>query len=89
MAARATKAGPKIGRDVTSELEFLTRALKAPTLRESVQRLAERAREESWPRACNARCQRGNPTVARDGSAQPGSLPARAWRTSTTTTPVA
>jgi DNA replication protein DnaC len=27
---------------------FLTRALKAPTLRESVQRLAERARAESW-----------------------------------------
>jgi hypothetical protein len=27
---------------------FLTRALKAPTLRESVTRLAERARSESW-----------------------------------------
>src|SRR5215510_7643092 len=36
------------GRDVTSELAFLTRALKAPTLRESVPRLAERARAESW-----------------------------------------
>jgi DNA replication protein DnaC len=36
------------GREVTSELEFLTRALKAPTLRESVTRLAERAREEAW-----------------------------------------
>ncbi len=47
MATR-TKTAPKTGRDVTSELEFLTRALKAPTLRESVQRLAERAREESW-----------------------------------------
>ncbi len=35
-------------RDVTSELAFLTRALKAPTLRESVGRLAERARAESW-----------------------------------------
>ncbi len=35
-------------RDVTSELAFLTRALKAPTLRESVGRLAERARTESW-----------------------------------------
>jgi len=35
-------------RDVTSELAFLTRALKAPTLRESVSRLAERARAESW-----------------------------------------
>ena len=36
------------GRDVTSELSFLTRALKAPTLREAVPRLAERARTESW-----------------------------------------
>jgi DNA replication protein DnaC len=29
-------------------LVFLTRALKAPTLRESAARLAERARAESW-----------------------------------------
>jgi hypothetical protein len=35
-------------RDIASELEFLTRALKAPTLRESVTRLAERARDETW-----------------------------------------
>ena len=35
-------------RDVTAELAFLTRALKAPTLRESAPRLAERARAESW-----------------------------------------
>jgi DNA replication protein DnaC len=35
-------------RDLTSELAFLTRALKAPTLRGSVARLAERARAESW-----------------------------------------
>jgi DNA replication protein DnaC len=35
-------------RDVTAQLAFLTRALKAPTLRESVTRLAERARAESW-----------------------------------------
>ena len=49
MAARTTaRTAPKTGRDVTSELEYLTRALKAPTLRESVARLAERAREESW-----------------------------------------
>jgi DNA replication protein DnaC len=31
-----------------AEVAFLTRALKAPTLRESVTRLAERARAESW-----------------------------------------
>lgn len=35
-------------RDVTSEVAYLTRALKAPTLRESVTRLAERARAENW-----------------------------------------
>jgi DNA replication protein DnaC len=35
-------------RDLTAEVAFLTRALKAPTLRESVPRLAERARAESW-----------------------------------------
>ena len=35
-------------RDLASEVAFLTRALKAPTLRESVGRLAERARAESW-----------------------------------------
>jgi DNA replication protein DnaC len=35
-------------RDLTAELAFLTRALKAPTLRGSVARLAERARAEGW-----------------------------------------
>jgi DNA replication protein DnaC len=35
------------GRDTTSELSYLTRALKARTLREAVPRLAERARAES------------------------------------------
>ena len=43
-AARTSTAS----RDVASELVFLTRALKAPTLRESAARLAERARAESW-----------------------------------------
>src|ERR1700753_1643877 len=42
MTAKATS------RDATAEIAFLTRALKAPTLRESVPRLAERARAESW-----------------------------------------
>ena len=35
-------------RDTTAEIAFLTRALKAPALRASVPRLAERARAESW-----------------------------------------
>ncbi len=37
-----------ISRDLSAEVASLTRALKAPTLRESVARLAERARAESW-----------------------------------------
>jgi DNA replication protein DnaC len=44
MAATTTKTA----RDLTAELGFLTRALKAPTLRQSVARLAERARVEGW-----------------------------------------
>jgi DNA replication protein DnaC len=35
-------------RDLSAELAFVTRALKAPTLREAVPRLADRARAESW-----------------------------------------
>ena len=47
-AAGTTAAPTAAGRDVTAELAYLTRALKAPTLREAVERLAERAREEGW-----------------------------------------
>jgi DNA replication protein DnaC len=43
-----TAAPAKAVRDLNAEVAFLTRALKAPTLRESVDRLAERARAESW-----------------------------------------
>jgi DNA replication protein DnaC len=42
----ATKTAP--ARDLAAEVAFLTRALKAPTLREAVPRLAERARDQSW-----------------------------------------
>ena len=35
-------------RNVTAEIAFLTRALKAPSLAAAVERLAERARAESW-----------------------------------------
>ena len=35
-------------RDTVAELAYLTRALKAPTMRDAVGRLAERARAESW-----------------------------------------
>jgi DNA replication protein DnaC len=44
MVSARTGTGP----DTTSEIAFLTRALKAPTLRESVPRLADRARAEGW-----------------------------------------
>src|SRR5271169_3249686 len=43
-----TAAASSSGRDLTAEIGFLTRALKAPTLREAVTRVAERARAESW-----------------------------------------
>jgi DNA replication protein DnaC len=46
--AAAPAAAKTAARDLSAEVAFLTRALKAPTLRESVQRLAERARTESW-----------------------------------------
>jgi len=36
------------GRDTTAELAYLTRALKAPSLRDAATRLGERARTESW-----------------------------------------
>jgi DNA replication protein DnaC len=41
-------AAARTARDTATEIAFLTRALKAPTLRESVDRLADRARAESW-----------------------------------------
>jgi hypothetical protein len=44
MSAKTARAS----RDTTAEIAYLTRALKAPTLRESAVRLAERARAESW-----------------------------------------
>ena len=41
-------AGSPSHRDLSAEITFLTRALKAPTMRDAVTRLAERARAESW-----------------------------------------
>ena len=43
-ASKATSSS----RDLTAEVAFLTRALKAPALREAVPRLVERARAEAW-----------------------------------------
>ncbi|MET9343816.1 IS21-like element helper ATPase IstB [Nonomuraea sp. NPDC003804] len=46
-AATASTAAPG-GRNVAAELAYLTRVLKAPSLAAAVERLAERARTESW-----------------------------------------
>jgi DNA replication protein DnaC len=46
MAGRESAAAP--GRNVSSEIAYLARALKAPSLAGAVDRLAERARAESW-----------------------------------------
>ncbi|MEV0700023.1 IS21-like element helper ATPase IstB [Saccharopolyspora sp. NPDC050389] len=48
MPATKTIAKPHGRRNVTSEIAYLTRALKAPSLAGSVERLAERARTEEW-----------------------------------------
>jgi DNA replication protein DnaC len=45
--ARAT-TGATPARDTTAEIAYLTRALKAPSLRDAAARLAERARAETW-----------------------------------------
>lgn len=45
MTAKTTSA---ISRDVGTELAFLTRALKAPSLADAIPRLVERARAENW-----------------------------------------
>jgi DNA replication protein DnaC len=48
MTTRTTTAAATSGRNVGAELAYLTRVLKAPSLAASVDRLAERARAESW-----------------------------------------
>jgi DNA replication protein DnaC len=47
-SASAKTALASTVRDLRAEIAFLTRALKAPTLRDSVPRLIERARSENW-----------------------------------------
>jgi DNA replication protein DnaC len=47
MAAKASDTNGN-GRNVSSEIAYLTRALKAPSLAGAVERLAERARAEGW-----------------------------------------
>jgi hypothetical protein len=90
MAAAATTNT----RDLTAEISFLARALKAPTMRDAMARLAERARAESWthkgvPRGlpCNARSPPENPTAVKAESEPRVFRPVNRWRTSTSTTP--
>ncbi|WP_152204879.1 IS21-like element helper ATPase IstB [Georgenia thermotolerans] len=69
-------------RDLTAELAYLTRALKAPTLRESVPRLAERARAESWTHeeflaACLQREVAARETHGGEGRIRAARFPAR------------
>jgi DNA replication protein DnaC len=44
----ATTKAATPAREHSADIAFLTRALKAPTLRDAVERLAERARAENW-----------------------------------------
>jgi DNA replication protein DnaC len=72
----------KTARDLTAEIGFLTRALKAPTLRESVARLAERARAESWTHeeflvACLQREVSARESHGGEGRIRAARLPAR------------
>ena len=75
-------------RDLAAEIAFLTQALKAPTLRESVPQLADRTRVETWSHeefllACSGRSPPARRTAARAAFAPPSSRPASAWRSST------
>ncbi|WP_323180320.1 hypothetical protein [Streptomyces sp. NBC_00201] len=80
------------GRDVSSELVYLTKALKAPALRDAAARLAERARDEGWSHeeylaACLQREVAARAVTApRAASGRLVSPPASRWRTSTSTT---
>lgn len=47
-ASNTTSQTGHTGKDLSAEVAYLTRALKAPTLRDAVERLADRARAEGW-----------------------------------------
>jgi len=77
-----TRTTSKASRDVGAEIAFLTRALKAPTLGESVARLAERARDESWTHeeflaACLQREGSARESHGGDGRIRAARFPAR------------
>jgi DNA replication protein DnaC len=69
-------------RDLAAEVAFLTRALKAPTMREAAGRLAERARAESWTHeefliACLQREVSARESHGGEGRIRAARLPAR------------
>lgn len=78
MAAKQTANS----RDVSSELVYLAKALKAPTLRDAATPLAERARDEGWSHeeylspACSGRSPPAIRMAPRDAPGQPASPPA-------------
>ena len=78
----ASRTAPATARDLGAELAFLTRALKAPTLRQSVTRLAERARAEGWSHeeflaACLQREVAARESHGGEGRIRPARFPAR------------
>ena len=94
MMATKTTTSSSTGkaRDLTGELAFVTRALKAPSLAAAVDRLAERARSESWTHeefllACLQREVAAREAHGGEGRIRAARFPARkAWRSSTSTT---
>ena len=78
-------------RDTTADVAFLTRALKAPTLRDSSPtggtRQVENWTHEEFLVACLQReVASANPTAVKAASVPPASPAARAWKSSTSTT---
>src|SRR2546421_12214749 len=76
------KTAATTSRDLAAEVAFLTRALKAPTLRESVARLADRARSEAWSHeeylvACLQREVSARESHGGEGRIRPARFPAR------------
>ncbi len=69
-------------KDTSAEVAFLTRALKAPTLRDAVERLAQRARTEGWSHeeflvACLQREVSARESHGGEGRIRAARLPAR------------
>jgi DNA replication protein DnaC len=72
----------RAGKDLSAEVAYLTRALKAPTLRDAVERLAERARTEGWSHqeflvACLQREVAARETHGGEGRIRAARFPAR------------